>query len=130
MAQERIETRMILREGEHAAAYDGPLALRVPADHVKKFLEERISLGRRLYILLLRNDSQWRDALQRLKIWNAFNSSELGRFIGSSEALDAYQASVVAPDPATEAAERVAAFQAATHAPLGVLLGLYTRVAP
>jgi hypothetical protein len=127
MAQERIETRMILREGEKAADYTGPMELRAPGAHVTKFLEERISLGRRLAALLLNNDSQWRDALTRLRIWNAFNASEIGRFIGSPEALEAYRAGVSAPDAATPAEERVNAFQAAVRAPLGVLLAFYER---
>jgi hypothetical protein len=127
MAQERIETRMILRDGETAADYAGPMELRAPGAHVSKFLEERISLGRRLAALLLNNESQWRDALSRLRIWNAFNAAEIGRFIGSPEALDAYRASVSAPDPATPAEERKTVFQDAARAPLGVLLAFYER---
>jgi hypothetical protein len=130
MAQERIERRMILREGEAAAEFSGPLTLRAPAGHVAKLLEERISLGRRLAVLLLNNDSQWRDALQRLKTWNAFNASELARFIASPEATDAYTAAVSAPEPSTPPPDRPATFRSAVQAPLGVLLSFYARVVP
>lgn len=128
MAQERVETRMILREGEVTAVYGGPMELRGPVEHVRKLLEERISLGRRLAVLLVSKDFQWKDALQRLKTWNAFNVSEMGRFIASPEAVAAYKDTVTAPDPATPVENRADAFHAAVQGPLGVLLGLYARL--
>lgn len=128
MAQERVETRMILREGEVTAVYGGPLEPRAPVDHLRKLLEERISLGRRLAVLLLTKDFQWNDALQRLKTWNAFNTSELARFVASPEAVAAYKSAISAPNAATAPAERSAVFQAAVQAPLGLLLGFYARL--
>lgn len=117
-----------MRDGEELAVYGGPLELRAPVDHVRKLLEERISLGRRLAVLLVQKDFQWKDALQRLKTWNAFNVSEMGRFIASPDALAAYQKTISTPDPATEPGQRATAYQAAVQPSLGLLLAFYARL--
>ena len=128
MASESINTRQILREGEVVDHYRGPFTLRAPREHLEKFLEERISAGRRLLLTRIQTEFHWTDAQKRLRLWNAFNQSELDRLFLSEEPRTLYREAATQPDPASTAEVRDAAFREAVNAPLGFLVSLYARL--